>query len=206
MSFSSSFSSSSRRPSNARAGSSHFSSSLRRNWSTGDDDAGVDTRGGRRSLGDHSRLVHAQVQGQRHRRALTYPIPSNLLLEAPSNSPLSSTTLAPDPPRTAGPSGSQSIPSSPRPVAPPASSSRTIQPRPDSGYPQMDPETERIMRDYQRRQSRTFRGRSRQVRAFFGYGAGNRARKEIVQLIWTLVFGFIQVRICFSDGHLHFPT
>ncbi|KLO04292.1 hypothetical protein SCHPADRAFT_884334 [Schizopora paradoxa] len=198
MSFSS-FSSSSRRPSNTRVVTLNFSSNVRRTRTAGDGDAGVDARGGRRSIGEPNRPVRAQIQGQRHRRAQTFPIPSNHILGTPGSSSFSTSTLAPDPARIAGPSGSQPMPSSPpRPPAVPASSSSTVQPRPDSGYPQMNPETERIMRDYQRRQARTFRGRSRRLRAFFGYGAGNRARKEIVQLIWTLVFGFIQFSVTIS--------
>lgn len=35
----------------------------------------------------------------------------------------------------------------------------------------------------------------RRVFAFFGYGTGNRHRKELVSLIWTISFGSIQVRM-----------
>lgn len=30
--------------------------------------------------------------------------------------------------------------------------------------------------------------------AFFGYGTGNRHRRELVSLVWTICFGFVQVR------------
>ncbi|EJD03098.1 uncharacterized protein FOMMEDRAFT_168159 [Fomitiporia mediterranea MF3/22] len=38
----------------------------------------------------------------------------------------------------------------------------------------------------------------RRVFAFFGYGTGNRYRKDLVALLWTLIFGFIQFAIALS--------
>lgn len=41
---------------------------------------------------------------------------------------------------------------------------------------------------------RGIRGIVRNVYAFFGFGTGNRARKELVSLVWNISFGFVQVR------------
>ena len=37
----------------------------------------------------------------------------------------------------------------------------------------------------------------RRILAFFGYGTGNRQRRELVSLVWTFCFGFVQVRWLF---------
>ncbi len=186
------------------AGSSHLYSSLRRNHSAGElhriDDVGVDTAiGSRLSLGDHG--LSPPTTGQRHRRALTYPYPSHLLLEGASSTHLSNTltlTSTPDPPREAGPSGSH-VHSSCH-CHPCLQCLLRILPEQFNRGRTLD-----ILKWTPRRRGSCStisgdrpghsEGRSRQLRAFFGYGAGNRARKEFVQLIWTLAFGFVQVRI-----------
>ncbi|KAI5123656.1 hypothetical protein M0805_001686 [Coniferiporia weirii] len=82
-----------------------------------------------------------------------------------------------------------------RPPPPPPPPSRVRNPQP-----------QRVLEN----RRRGLLGRARRVLAFFGYGTGNRLRRELVSLIWTLSFGSVQFIVTiailsYSSVH-HSPT
>lgn len=62
---------------------------------------------------------------------------------------------------------------------------------------------------YTPRQMRGIRGAVRKIFIFLGIGTGNRARKELVAMIWNLVFNFVQfvvtITLVIFSGFHHSP-